>query len=113
MSACAKQGVWLAQLLRDVRYAQYLGESPWTVNLLGDNQSSLTLIRNSQIHECSKHINICYHNIRDRERREQIKIGYVNINNMVADGLIKPLASSVFEKCLSLLGLQMNRRAER
>ena len=28
MSACAKQGVWLTQLLRDVGYAQYLGESP-------------------------------------------------------------------------------------
>jgi hypothetical protein len=68
-STCVKQGVWLAQLLRDIRYAQYLGESPWITNLLGDNQSSLALIRNPQIHERSKHINICYHNIRDRERR--------------------------------------------
>ena len=105
MSACAKQGVWLTQLLRDVGYAQYLGESPWTVNLLGDNQSSLALIRNPQIHERSKHIDICYHNIRDRERRGQIKIGYVNISNMMADRLIKPLAGLVFKKCLSLLGL--------
>jgi hypothetical protein len=45
-STCVKQGVWLAQLLRDIRYAQYLGESPWITNLLGDNQSSLALIRN-------------------------------------------------------------------
>jgi hypothetical protein len=68
-SIYAKQSVWLAQLLRDIRYAQYLEESPWTINLLGDNQFSLALIRNPQIHERLKYINIYYHNIRDRERR--------------------------------------------
>jgi uncharacterized protein with PIN domain len=105
ISIYAKQGVWLAQLLRDIGYAQYLGESPWTVNLLEDNQSSLALIRNPQIHKRSKYIDICYYNIRDRERRGQIKTDYISINDMAANGLTKPLGGPAFEKYVSLLGL--------
>jgi len=105
LSTCAKQAVWLAQLLRDIGYAQYLGDSPWTTNLRGDNQSSLALVRNPQIHERSKHIDICYHNIRDREKRGQIKIDYVCTAEMAADGLTKPLTGSLFENSVSLLGL--------
>jgi hypothetical protein len=106
-SIYAKQGVWLAQLLRDIRYAQYLRESPWITNLLGDNQSSLALIRNPQIHERSKHIDIYYHNIRDRERRGQIKISYVNIEDMAADGLTKLLVGPIFERNVLLLGMRI------
>ena len=105
MSTCAKQAIWLAQLLRDIGYAQYLGDSPWTTNLLGDNQSSLALIRNPQIHERSKHIDICYHNIRDREKRGQIKISYVGTEEMVADGLTKPLTGPSFENSVVSFGL--------
>lgn len=107
LSTCAKQAVWLAQLLRDIGYAQYLGDSPWTTNLRGDNQSSLALVRNPQIQERSKHIDICYHNIRDREKRGQIKIDYVCTAEMAADGLTKPLTGSSFESSVSLLGLSM------
>jgi hypothetical protein len=109
-STCAKQGVWLAQLLRDIGYAQYLGESPWTTNLLGDNQSSLALIRNPQVHERSKHIDIYYHNIRDRERRGQIKISYISTEDMAADGLTKPLSGPTFERSISLLGMRAPER---
>jgi hypothetical protein len=108
MLTCVKQGVWLAQLLRDIGYAQYLEESPWTVNLLGDNQSSLALIRNSQIHKRLKYIDIYYHNIRDRQSHGQIKIEYVPTDKMIADGLTKPLAGLTFEKYVSLLGLRMS-----
>jgi hypothetical protein len=109
-STYAKQGVWLTQLLRDIGYAQYLNESPWTINLLGDNQSSLVLIRNPQVHERSKHIDICYHNIRDHERRGQIKISYISTEDMAADGLTKPLSGSTFERSISLLRMRAPER---
>lgn len=105
MSTCAKHAVWLSQLLRDVRYAQYLGDNPWTVNLLGDNQSSIALIRDPQIHERSKHIQIAYHNVRDRQRRGEVNITYIPTDEMVADGLTKPLPVRLFAKQISSLGL--------
>jgi hypothetical protein len=37
MLICAKQAMWLSQLLRDIGYAKYLGSSQWTVNLKGNN----------------------------------------------------------------------------
>jgi hypothetical protein len=80
------------------------------INLLDDNQSSLALIRNPQVHERSKHIDIYYHNIRDRERRGQIKISYISTEDIAADGLIKPLNGPTFEKSISLLEIKAPER---
>jgi hypothetical protein len=105
MSICAKQAMWLSQLLRDMGYAKYLGSSQWTVNLKGDNQSSLALVHNPHIHDRSKHIDIAYHHIRDLERHNRIKIEYTSTDEMVADGLTKPLQGPAFEQHVRLLGL--------
>jgi hypothetical protein len=80
------------------------------INLLGDNQSSLALIRNLQVHKRSKHIDIYYHNIRDRKRRGQIKISYISTEDMVADGLIKLLSGPIFERSISLLEIKAPKR---
>jgi hypothetical protein len=105
MSTCAKQAIWLAQLLRDIGYAKYLGASQWTTNLRGDNQSSLALIRNHHIHDRSKHIDIAYHHIRDLEKHRRINIEYVGTDEMIADGLTKPLTGPALESHIRLLGL--------
>jgi Reverse transcriptase (RNA-dependent DNA polymerase) len=105
MSTCAKQAIWLAQLLRDIGYAKYLGASQWTTNLRGDNQSSLALIRNPHIHDRSKHIDIAYHHIRDLEKHRRINIEYVGTDEMIADGLTKPLTGPALESHIRLLGL--------
>lgn len=107
MSTCSKHAVWIGQLLRDIGYAEYLGDTVWTVRLFGDNQSSLALIHNPQIHERSKHIDIAYHNVRDRQRRGQISIDFVGTDEMVADGLTKPLPVSSFDRQVSMLGLSV------
>jgi hypothetical protein len=106
VSTCAKQAIWLGQLLRDMGYAKYLGDSEWTTNLRGDHQSSLALVRNPHIHDRSKHIDIAYHYVRDLEKHNRIKIEYIDTDDMIADGLTKRLTGPGFDRHDFLLGLR-------
>lgn len=105
MSMCAKQGQWIAQVLRDMGYPEYIGDTPTTVDTRGDNQGALALIKNPHLHERSKHIDICYHFIRDLEEKRRIAVRYIPTEDMIADGLTKPLQATAFQKFKNQLGL--------
>ena len=105
MSTCAKQSQWIAQILRDMKLPKYVGKDPYTVQIKGDNQGALALIRNPHLHERSKHIDIQYYYIRDLEARRKIDIGYIPTTDMVADGMTKPLERIAFRKFKRLMGI--------
>ena len=119
ISTCAKEALWITQLLIDIKFNGYLGGNPYRVNirederhqknspvlLRGDNQSTLTLAKDAHIQEKSKHIDVAYHHIRDLHKKNQIKVEYVPSQEMVADGLTKPLPKQNFKRFLSQLGL--------
>ena len=77
LSSCAREGMWMVQLLKDMGLSRYLGsdlnamtiaedlkhkdESPGRsgmtpVQLKGDNQAANSLVHNQHVHERSKHI---------------------------------------------------------
>jgi len=58
---------------------------------LVDNQSMITLAKNTIFHSQMKHIAICYHFIRERVNAGDIKLEYVHTNAQVANVLMKPL----------------------
>ena len=66
--------------------------------MFGDNQGAIALTKNPHITERSKHIDVCYHFIRDLAERERLEIIYILTNRMVADGITKPLARVAFER---------------
>ena len=123
LSTCAKEGLWIAQLLKDMGYDKYLGNklnqvtitedikhkahSP--VQLLGDNQAANLLVKDAHIHERSKHIDVAYHHIRDLHKRNLIQLDYIPSADMVADGLTKPLPGDKFKRFITQLGLQRSR----
>src|SRR6266480_4769844 len=45
MSTTAKQGQWIAQVLHDMGYPQYIADNGMTVETRGDNQGALALIK--------------------------------------------------------------------
>ena len=94
----AKKAMWMAQLLRDLGYAKYLCESTFRVELKEDNKSTIHLIKNAHLNEQSKHIDVAYHHVRDLQQRDRINIGYVPSEEMVADGLTKPLPTVPFQR---------------
>ncbi|CCE33420.1 uncharacterized protein CPUR_07344 [Claviceps purpurea 20.1] len=71
LSACTKQGQWIGQIFRDLKLSKYVGKNPTCVQMLGDNQGAIALVKNPHLHERSKHIDICYHFIRDLEESKR------------------------------------------
>jgi hypothetical protein len=106
MSQCSKSSQWIAQVLRDMGYPRYIGPTPKTVEIRGDNQGALALVKNPHLHERSKHIDICHHYIRDLSEKNLINVAYIPTGDMIADGLTKPLARVAFERFKDLLGLE-------
>ncbi|KAI0995187.1 hypothetical protein K3495_g12995 [Podosphaera aphanis] len=100
-----KQGQWIAQLLRDLRMPQVVIENGITVQMYGDNQGALALVKNPQLHERSKHIDIFYHFIRDLAEKRRLVIDYIPTDEMAADGMTKPLQRIAFERFKGQLGL--------
>jgi Reverse transcriptase (RNA-dependent DNA polymerase) len=90
LSTCTKQGQWVAQIFRDLGLAKYIGKDPNCVQMLGDNQGALALVKNPRLHERSKHIDICYHFIRDLEEQGKLSVTYIPTSDMIADGMTKP-----------------------
>jgi hypothetical protein len=86
-------------------YPQYIRKDPKTVDIRGDNQGALALVKNPYLHERSKHINIYYHFIRDLTEKARISVTYIPTGDIVADRLTKPLARVAFERFKVLLGL--------
>ena len=67
-----------------------------TVNTRGDNQGAIALAKNPHLTECSKHIDIVYHFIRDLQERKRASVIYVPTAEMAADGFLKPLSKKAF-----------------
>lgn len=109
MCFTAKQGQWVAQILRDLGAGHYIAPNHQTVNTKGDNQGAIALAKNPHLTERSKHIDISYHFIRDLQERKRADISYVPTAEMAADGLSKPLARKAFETFLSQIGMIWNR----
>jgi hypothetical protein len=73
--------------------------------ILCDNQSCIKMTENPVFHDRLKHIEICYHYIRDMVQRGALKLQYVGTDEQVADVLTKPLSHVKFEHFREELGI--------
>jgi hypothetical protein len=89
----AKKIIWLRnlmiQLTYDVEYSQ-------TIIIYKNNQNVIALIKNSQFHARTKHIDIQIHLIKEKMIEDFIDLLYVFINQMITDDLIKSLIKDKF-----------------
>ncbi len=99
----AKEAIWLrnlmAQLTCDAEY-------PQAVVIYGDNQGAIALAKNPQFHARTKHIDIQTHFIREKVAEGSIDLAYVPTDQMIADGLTKPLARDKFVQFRAALGIE-------
>jgi hypothetical protein len=73
------------------------------VSLLCYNESAIRLADNSIEHSHTKHIDIQYHFLRDRQQMGDINIKYVSTDHQLADMFTKPLDERSFcELCSEL-----------
>jgi hypothetical protein len=73
-----------------------------------DNQSCIKLSENPVFNDCSKHIDIRYHFIRDCVQRGVVRLDYIQINEQMADIFTKALSRQKFEKFRDQMGLRKN-----
>jgi hypothetical protein len=105
MATNVKQGQWMGQVLRDMNMGEFVCENEHEVKPYGDNQGAIALTKKPHLHERSKHIDICYHFIRDLVEKELVNVEYVPTVEMVADGMTKPLERVAFERFKRQLGV--------
>jgi glutamyl/glutaminyl-tRNA synthetase len=77
-------------VFRDLRRPEYIRESK-KVYMLGDNQGALALTKNLHLYERSKHIDIYYYYVRDLVERGKAFVEYILTDEMIANGITKPL----------------------
>jgi hypothetical protein len=103
LADAAKQAIWLRHLLYAVRKPEVYGKEMTTI--YGDNKGSLDLTANPVFHSRTKHIQVRYHAIRDYVERGEIRLQYIQTDEMLADGLTKALDRVKFERMIKGLGL--------
>ena len=100
LSAASQEAMWLQQLMSDL-----FNKRVQEITIFEDNQSTICLAKNQQVHGRTKHVDIKYHFIRDLVEAERIKLTYCASENMVADMLTKGLPIKQFEKLRELAGV--------
>ena len=105
LATCAKQGQWIGQIFRDLGLSKYVGSDPRLVQMFGDNQGAIALTQNAHLNERSKHVDICYHFIRDLAEKEHLRVDYIPTDEMIADGMTKLLQRIKFERFKEEMGL--------
>lgn len=99
-SQASKELLWLRQLLEDLHIPI---KGLFVIN--EDNQGCIRLIESDQCGRRSKHIDVCYHQIRDLRERNVINIRYCPTSEMLADLMTKPLAKERFLELTRHLGI--------
>ena len=100
LSGAAQEGVWLNQLLKDLKYNV---QNP--VVIYEDNQAAMFLANNPKTHPKTKHIDIKFHFIRDLVSSNKIVLKYCPTNDMLADIFTKPVTPEKFSKLRENLGM--------
>jgi hypothetical protein len=100
---CRKHSLWLRGLLCE------LGIKIKTMQILGDNQSSIAITKAPEMRARTKHLNITYWAIRESVDRKLISFKYVPTDENYADALTKALTAPSMLKSIKTWGLSSLR----
>ena len=99
--------IFLIQALKEMRYE---GLNTNSIIILTDNQAAIKMASNPVNHP-PKHIYISYHYVRNKVEEGAIRLKYIFIDQMMADGLTKPLEPGKFLRFRSVMGLASGNEA--
>ena len=99
-AAGVKEALWLRKLMAD------FGKPVKTVNIYGDNQAALKLLKHPIASIRSKHIDVIYHFARERVASGEVLFKYCSTETMLADIMTKALPESKFSICRDGMGMK-------
>jgi hypothetical protein len=97
------EATWLRYIFKELGWTS---KDVKKVKIFGDNQASLQLTENPELHQRTKHIAVKYHYIREARSKGVVRFWYCPTKDMTADGLTKPLARVKHQTFVNQLGLQ-------
>jgi hypothetical protein len=103
---CCAQLLWMRQTLRD------FGCNLSKVPLLCDNESAIHMAENPVEHNCTKHIDIRHHFMRDHQQKGDIEVYHINTENQLADIFTKPIDEKTFCRLCSELNVLDSRNLD-
>jgi len=86
LTECSKHGIWLKNLFEEITNNKIL------INIKVDNKACIAIAEDENAKGRCKHIDLRYKYIRENIISNNIKLEYVNTNNMLADPLTKPVS---------------------
>ena len=101
----AREAVWLRNLFAEIGFEQ----TRPTV-LYEDNRASIILAQDPQFHQRSKHFDVRYHYVREKQAEGQIDIKQCPTEEMIADIFTKALAKPRHQKLMRMLGMPVGLR---
>ncbi|XP_065635527.1 secreted RxLR effector protein 161-like [Quercus suber] len=99
--SCCTQLLWMKKLLHDYGIPQE------TMSVFCDNTSAINLSKNPVQHSKSKHIEICYHFIRDLVEDKIVCLEFIHTDNQKVDIFTKPLDGPWFESLRKTIGVSI------
>lgn len=101
MGEATKAALWGRRLLAELE-----GKGEQAVPLLlGDNKGAVQLTRGVSNTSKIKHIDIAFHHVVDEVKEGRIQVFWVPGENMLADGMSKPLTKEAFERNRKRIGI--------
>jgi hypothetical protein len=97
----AKEVVWLRRLLSELGAGT---NDPTIVHM--DNQSAMTIARNPEFHDRTKHIEVRYHFLRQKVESEELELEYIPTGEQIADVLTKGLCREKHLKFSEGMGIR-------
>ena len=99
-SNATQEAVWIQRLLSQIGQLP-----PGPVRILCDNQSAISLVHNPAHHQRTKHIDVKFHFIREKQASNFIDIMYIDTQHQLADIFTKPLPTPQFNFIRARIGV--------
>ena len=97
LSEAAKCGLNTRNILEELNM-----RTPF-IDVVGDNQSALTLSAHNTQHKKTKHIDLKYHHIRNLVDNKSIRLNYINTKSNIADILTKFTDTTTFKELMAII----------
>lgn len=101
LNEASKEAVWIKRLLEELN-----GSSIGPVEIRCDNQSTIRLVFNPELHQRTKHIEVKHFYVRELQQKGEINVIFTDTSNQLADSLTKSLPRSKFEELWKKFGLK-------
>jgi hypothetical protein len=101
LAEAAKEAIWLRKFQTNFKM-----ETNYPIVIYEDNQSAIQIANNPIHSNRTKHIEVQYHATREYVKNNQIKLKYLQTNDMIADAMTKSLAQIQFKKFREAMGLK-------